>query len=79
MTEAVEDFRRDSGPGVLAEIDQPGVGTMVSAKLPLRLGARYGRTSSAPALGEHTDQVLTEVLGLGDTDLARLHDAGVIA
>ncbi|MDA8374940.1 MAG: CoA transferase [Actinomycetota bacterium] len=79
MTEAVADFRQDTRPSVLAEVAQPGVGTMVSAKSPLRLDADYGATSHAPALGEHTDQVLAEVLGLNQPELGRLHDAGVIA
>jgi 2-methylfumaryl-CoA isomerase len=33
----------------------------------------------APRLGEHTDQVLAEVLGLGSGEIGRLHDAGVVA
>jgi len=31
-----------------------------------------------PALGEHTNEVLRETLGLDDSELARLHDDGVI-
>lgn len=33
----------------------------------------------APYLGEHTDQVLTEILDMSATEIGRLHDAGVIA
>lgn len=33
----------------------------------------------APRLGEHTDQVLAEVLGMGSGEIGRLHDAGVVA
>jgi 2-methylfumaryl-CoA isomerase len=33
----------------------------------------------APRLGQHTDEVLSEVLGLGSAEIARLHDAGVVA
>ena len=33
----------------------------------------------APRLGEHTDQVLADVLGLGSAEIGRLHDAGVVA
>ena len=33
----------------------------------------------APLLGQHTDEVLREVLGLGDGELARLREAGVTA
>jgi 2-methylfumaryl-CoA isomerase len=33
----------------------------------------------APRLGEHTDEVLAEVLGLPEHAIARLHDAGLVA
>ena len=33
----------------------------------------------APALGEHTDEILAEVLSLSDSEIGRLHDAGVVA
>ena len=33
----------------------------------------------APRLGENTDEVLSALLGLGDSEIARLHDQGVIA
>jgi crotonobetainyl-CoA:carnitine CoA-transferase CaiB-like acyl-CoA transferase len=31
-----------------------------------------------PRVGEHTDEVLSQVLGLNDADIARLHDAGIV-
>jgi 2-methylfumaryl-CoA isomerase len=33
----------------------------------------------APRLGQHTDEVLANVLGLSGAEIARLHDAGVVA
>jgi 2-methylfumaryl-CoA isomerase len=33
----------------------------------------------APVLGEHTDIVLTEVLGLSSAEIGRLRDARIIA
>jgi 2-methylfumaryl-CoA isomerase len=33
----------------------------------------------APRLGEHTDEVLSEVLGLAAGEIARLHDQGIVA
>jgi len=33
----------------------------------------------APLLGEHTDAVLAEILGLPDHEIARLHDRGLVA
>ncbi len=33
----------------------------------------------APALGEHTDEILAEVLGMGEGEIGRLHDEGTVA
>lgn len=78
MTEVVSDFRRGVESPVLVETDQPGVGAVVSARSPLRLGGDYSATSVAPGLGQHTDEVLSEVLRLTDSELGRLHDTRVI-
>jgi 2-methylfumaryl-CoA isomerase len=40
--------------------------------------AREG-PGTAPALGEHTDEVLAQVLGMSSSEIARLHDANVVA
>ncbi|MQY21795.1 CoA transferase [Nocardia macrotermitis] len=77
--EVVTAYRAEGGPEILGEVDQPGIGPVLSARSPLRAGAEYGEYATAPDLGEHTDEVLAQVLGLADTELGRLHDAGVIA
>jgi 2-methylfumaryl-CoA isomerase len=33
----------------------------------------------APRLGQHTDEILAEVLGLSSAEICRLHDQGVVA
>ena len=38
-----------------------------------------GPVLPAPRLGQHTDEVLAEVLGLSGGEIAKLHDAGVVA
>jgi 2-methylfumaryl-CoA isomerase len=42
-------------------------------------GARRDLPGRAPLLGEHTDEVLASLLALPDHEIARLHDAGVVA
>ncbi len=42
-------------------------------------GAERGPLQPAPRLGEHTDQVLAEVLSLSPSRIGQLHDAGIIA
>jgi 2-methylfumaryl-CoA isomerase len=38
-----------------------------------------GEVRPAPRLGQHTDEVLADVLGLNANEIGRLHDAGVVA
>ncbi|MCF8572188.1 CoA transferase [Gordonia sp. HY002] len=63
---------------VLALLDQPGIGEVISSSSPARFDAQYSGTVPAPSLGDHTDAVLAEVLGLGDGELDRLRGDGVI-
>ena len=42
-------------------------------------GEPRGPVAPAPKLGQHTDQVLAEVLGLPAHEIGRLHDAGLVA
>lgn len=78
MTEVVEEFRRAEAPSVLADVEQPGIGRVVSARSAIRLDAEYGATAVAPSLGQHTDEVLEQVLGLSPAELGKLHDDNVI-
>lgn len=42
-------------------------------------GEARGPVGIAPRLGQHTDEVLSAVLGMGDGEIGRLHDAGIVA
>jgi len=47
---------------------------------PLRFGAcDRAAVRRAPLLGEHTDEILTDVLGLSDAEIGRLYTDGVVA
>ena len=66
---------------MFAEVEQPGIGTLPDARLAARLLGRRappGRRR-APVLGEHTEEVLAEVLGLSDREIGALHESGVVA
>ncbi|MEV7663670.1 CoA transferase [Paenarthrobacter sp. NPDC089316] len=78
MTEVVADFAAGGTSGVLADVDQPGIGSVISARSPILEHDEYGSTATAPALGADTDEVLSAALGLSSAELARLHDAGVL-
>jgi 2-methylfumaryl-CoA isomerase len=79
LRNAVSDFRAAAAPSVLEEVEQPGIGSVISARSPLREGGSYGEAKPAPLLGQHTEEVLAEVLGLADHELTGLHDRRVIS
>jgi 2-methylfumaryl-CoA isomerase len=60
--------------------EQPGIGSYLMPATPLEFG-RSPRLPAmpAPALGEHTDQILLDILGLSAAEVGRLHDQGVVA
>lgn len=74
-----EDPRASLANPMVSRVDQPGIGSVLSAASPLdfsgleRLPAR-----PAPKLGEHTDDILSE-LGLSAGEIGRLHDRGIVA
>ena len=75
-----EDPRCSTANPMFQEVEQPGIGTYLMPGSPLSFGAfERGEVRRAPVLGEQTDEVLTEVLGLSGAEIGRLHDAGVVA
>ena len=62
------------------EIDQAGVGRYLAPGAPWDFSAFERQPAkAAPRLGEHTDQVLSEVVGLSEAQIGKLHDKGVVA
>jgi 2-methylfumaryl-CoA isomerase len=61
-------------------LEQPGIGTYLMPGSPLDFSdSLRPRTQPAPLLGEHTDEILLEVLGMTSAEVARLHDDGVVS
>lgn len=64
---------------MFAAIEQPGVGPLLAPGIPLDFGGVPRQPAQpAPRLGEHTEQVLAELLGIGAAQFGRLHDKGVV-
>jgi 2-methylfumaryl-CoA isomerase len=61
-------------------IEQPGVGEYLMPQNPLGFTASAQHpVRPAPRLGQHTDEILAEILGLGSGEIGRYHDAGIVA
>jgi 2-methylfumaryl-CoA isomerase len=75
-----DDWRASTKNPVFGVVDHPGIGPLLTPASPVRVpDAPPVPPASAPLLGTHTDAVLAEVLGLGDAEIGRLHDAGIVA
>lgn len=61
-------------------VDQPGIGSYLVPGSPIRFGNAPNLPSlKAPTLGQHTDEILADDLGLGSMAIGRLHDEGIVA
>lgn len=73
------DLRCSTANPMWAEVEQPGIGTYLTPGTPIESSAvPRRRPEPAPVLGQHTDEVLTTVLGLSSAEIGRLHDDGVV-
>ena len=75
-----EDRRCSVANGLFAEVDHPGIGTTLTPGSPIAFsGCDAAPPLSGPVLGQHTDEVLLEVLKLSSAQLGALHDRGLVA
>lgn len=81
FTQLVEDDVRCSPENpMFAYVEQPGIGAYLMSASPLDFGAvERIPPRRAPLLGEHTDEILASILGLGAAEIGRLHDDGIVA
>jgi CoA:oxalate CoA-transferase len=64
---------------MIVEIDQPKVGKMRIANSPIRLSETPGEVyAPAPALGQHSEEVLKSVLGYSQEKIEELKKLGII-
>ncbi|QUJ75723.1 CoA transferase [Sulfitobacter albidus] len=61
------------------EIDQPGAGRFPVPGAPMTFSSGPRKAPQpAPALGAHTEEVLGDVVGMTDTEIAQLFDKGIV-
>ena len=75
-----EDERCSTQNPLFADLEQPGVGEHLVPGSPLAFSQIQDRgAATAPLLGEHTEQILSEDLGLTSTAIGALIDRGIVA
>jgi 2-methylfumaryl-CoA isomerase len=77
-SEVVAAFHRGEETEVLTEVDQQGIGPMLTGTSPVRFDSRYVVPRPAPEFGADTEWALAEVLGLSAVEIGRLCDAGTV-
>ena len=61
-------------------VDQPGIGPHLMPGSPLFFsGIRRDDVHPAPRLGQHTDELLRDIVGCSAADIRRLRDAAIVA
>ena len=75
-----EDPFVSTGNPLFGEVDQPNIGRMLTPGSPLDFATnpRVAPTRG-PLLGEHSDEILADILGMSDGHIGRLHDSGIVA
>ncbi|MEP6963616.1 MAG: CoA transferase, partial [Acidobacteriota bacterium] len=76
---STEDLANDEhvrGREMYVELDHPQRGKWFNIGMPIKLSASPAVIKRSPTLGEHTDEILKEVLGFSDADVAAKRAAG---
>lgn len=63
---------------MIVEVEHPDFGPLKEVRSPVRTEGEIRHPARAPKLGEHTDQILREILSYSDGTITRLRKAGVI-
>jgi 2-methylfumaryl-CoA isomerase len=80
MVEALQDRRLYKDNPLFQTVSHPSGRTYIApGAMGTVLPDARGPVRAAPKLGQHTDEVLGQVLGLGSGEIGRLHDAGIVA
>jgi 2-methylfumaryl-CoA isomerase len=75
-----EDPRCSTANPLFEKTEHPGVGHYLMPGSPLWFtDVQREPVRRAPTLGEHTEQILADTLGLNPTEIGRLHDNGTVA
>ena len=64
--------------GTVVEVDHPERGKYLSVGNPIKLSDSPTEVKRSPLLGEHTDEILRQVLGFSDHQVTEIHDSGAL-
>ena len=65
--------------GTVVEVDHPTRGKYLTVGNPIKLSDSISEVKRSPLLGEHTDEILTDVLGFKAKDVAEIKNSGALS
>ena len=78
---SMKEIAEDEGlraTGTIVEVDHPERGPYLSVGMPVKLSESPAEVKRSPLLGEHTEEILREVLGYSGDELARITQSGAV-
>ena len=64
--------------GTIVEVDHPERGKYLTVGNPVKLSESVSEVSRSPLLGEHTEEILRDIIGLSDDDISMAREEGAI-
>jgi len=64
--------------GTIVEVDHPGRGKYLTVGNPIKMSDSPSDVVRSPLLGEHTDEILREVVGMSDDEITMVKEAGAV-
>jgi formyl-CoA transferase len=64
--------------GTVVEVDHPTRGKYLSVGNPIKLSDSVSEVKRSPLLGEHTDEILSQVIGFSADEVAKIKESGAL-
>jgi formyl-CoA transferase len=64
--------------GTIVEVDHPTRGKYLSVGNPIKMSDSPTEVTRSPLLGEHTEEILRDVLGFDDNRIAEIKNSGAV-
>jgi formyl-CoA transferase len=64
--------------GTIVEVDHPERGKYLTVGCPIKLSDTDVEVTRSPLLGEHTDEILAEVLDYSAEEIAQIKESGAV-